>query len=247
MLPLPDNWENLSQDDQLSFFLKFLYLYEGKVEERFKLLIEQIGDSLAIIKKLKESLCSLEVDNALLRSEINDLKESRHSVLNSEILVGGIPYWCTSPVNYIADSILKHMNLESLSADVLEVRPFHVKGRDKCCKSNSHSEIPTFSFIIQFKSVATRNHVLKVKRKLGDFKFSDIFVDNNGPPSNASISLYEMLAKPQHNLRLLLKDRAKKCGYKYVWTWEGCLYTRKNDTTDRHKIVTNADIRKLQS
>lgn len=246
MCSLPNNWEDLSQVQQLATLFHAISTSGDKVNKLFESLSQEFKSLKTTLNEYAESLRGLKYENSLLRSEINELKESRNTTPSSEMKVSGIPRSCTLPLNDIACAILKCMGLESLCNDIIEVRPFNINSDIESTKSDNGITIPTFSFIVKFKSCIVRDHVLKTKRKLGAIKYCDIYTGIETPSSSETVALYEMLPKSHHNLRLLIKERAKKYDFKYVWTREGNTYVRKNDESERIAIFSQSDLSKIK-
>lgn len=138
------------------------------------------------------------------------------------------------------------MDLDYLCNDIIEVRAFNVNSNAEYTQSKHGVIIPTFSFIVKFKSSIIRDHVLKIKRKIGAIKCYDIYTSGETLSSNETIALYEMLPEALHNLRLLTKEKAKQCNFKYVWAREGKIYVQRNDQSERIVISSKADLSKIK-
>ena len=143
---------------------------------------------------------------------------------------------------------MKHLKLERFCDDILETRRFNLQSRRENAElielnddGKNKKREATFSSIVKFKCASVRDHILKIKRELGELKFSDIFSSS----SASQIYLSEMVPSALHKLRLLAKTRAEKFNYKYVWTREGKLFVRKNDESDKIELISESDLDKM--
>lgn len=201
---LPDGWEHFSQSQQL------LAIYNVSADSSERL-SSKIAAFSSLVRDCSEKMRSLENENALLRDEIEQIKELLvNSPSNAELIVTGIPCSSTVPLKDIACAILKYLKLDSICSDILEVRKFMPKKDNSSTTNKTRSPLylsrTTFSFIIRFKSIGARDLAVKIKREYGDFDFCDVFPGD----LKTRVNTYEMLPTAIYKLRTLAKERAAR-------------------------------------
>lgn len=199
--------------------------------------LEKAIENMALLKDVTDRLSTVEQENKFLRSEIEQLRERTSP--STEIKVAGIPSSSKVPLLDLTYSILKHLKLDSLSADVLDVWKIQPKNQKRAENSRlCHDQMSTFSYVIKFKSAAVCEFVLKTRRLFGEFNYFDLY-----PGSESHIvRMYEMLPSYEHNLLVSTKDKLKSLNYKHIWVREGKIFVRKSDNSEKLRIITQNDV-----
>ena len=92
--------------------------------------------------------------------------------------------------------------------------------------------------IARFVSRDVRNSIFKRRsnaRKLSEFPITGM----------EKLYVNENLTKRRKRLLWKTKQSAKEAGYQYIWTWNGKIFARENETTSAIMINTEFDIEKL--
>ncbi|KAJ8672018.1 hypothetical protein QAD02_003277 [Eretmocerus hayati] len=244
MTNLPGNWENLSLPQQLGALFTEIQLSSSKTDSTLVNPVGRIESLFETVKLQSERFDKLETENQSLRRELGQLKESRVNFSTStEVKVTGISTKCDIPLGLLPNIILGELGVPSLNNDVLEIRKIKPEKSTKVLGSQKDkSQNDTFSCVIKFKSVCIRNHVLKVKRRFGEFYAKDIIPDMK---FESKIGIFEMLPQTMHELRLKTKERAEQRNYKYVWVREGTLFTKKDKDSERIAITSDLDLERI--
>lgn len=224
-----DDFRQLDTSGQLFLMFKSIKATETNV-----------ADIKLEVSRQKERIAFLEAENKALRSELEQVKDLHNfDKPSSEIKLCGVPASDSTPARDIVSKILKHVNLEHLTQDIIDTRPLITKTRNPGTSNRTNTN--SLNYIISVKSDAIRAHIIQTKRNFGKIKYSDIFSGG----SDSYLDLYEMLPKIKHKLLLAAKDRARQVGYKSVWVFDGNIYVRKDDSSDKVNIRIESDLDKI--
>lgn len=230
---LPTGWDDMQQSQRDGIMFKMLH---------------EISQSQ---KSLAGRVSALEFKTTVHSSEMEQMKELRNRGMPlAEIKVNGIPFSCKDQIESISLKILQVLNLTNLSNDILSVRPIKVPKLTQPNNSSLPSSQATgnvtdsnanFPFVIKFKSCEIRQHVLQAKRAFGPLKLSHIIQTDN----DADITLYEMLPRMVHELKMAARAKGKPLGYKYIWASNASVLAQKHERSPLIVITTEEDLNLL--
>lgn len=180
------------------------------------------------IKLIETQLQDLKVENKRLTSEINE-QNQRERNLNIEIV--GIPEFPNEDLSKIIKDYAQHVGVAIESSDILHVHRvtprIKVEGRPRV-------------IVAKIKSRELKDNIISGTRKtLPTTK--DINLQGDPKP----IFVNEHLTYYNKQLFKKCKDAAKLKQYEYVWTKNGRIYARKDESTHLISIKDEEDIKKL--
>ncbi|KAH0567803.1 hypothetical protein KQX54_014160 [Cotesia glomerata] len=115
--------------------------------------------------------------------------------------------------------------------------PIQTQSPDEARESNSTST--SRSLILKLKSADICDHIIDVKRRSSKLLVKDISNTNAHTNHSKPIYISEFLHPDLYKFLQKIKVRAKQLKIKYVWTYLGNVYAKKND--DSPKIVINTE------
>ncbi|CAK1589849.1 unnamed protein product [Parnassius mnemosyne] len=194
--------------------------------------VQKKMELLSVNKKAIESLESkmdlLTNENRLLQLEINT-NNQRDRLLNLEIV--GVPEIKDEDLTNLIISIAKQSNVTISPNDILEVNRVTPKIKQQGRPKN---------IIAKLKSRLLKDNIISGTRK-NRLTTKDLAIHGSVRP----VYVNEHLT--QFNKLLLKKCRetAKLKQYQYIWTKNGRIYVRKNDTSPALHISQERDVLKL--
>ncbi|CAG5093112.1 Protein of unknown function [Cotesia congregata] len=168
--------------------------------------------------------------------------------MSSQILISGIPNDSNDKRSNeeVVEKIFQKLNIMSLTNDILNIRVFNTNRR----QSESNSTPTSRSLILKLKSADICDHIIDVKRRSPKLLVKDISNTNAQTNHNKPVYISKFLHPDLYKFLQKVKGRAKQLKIKYVWTYHGNVYAKKDDdsprTQSRDKLtVTNSSINVL--
>lgn len=198
-------------------------------------ILDDHKDGLASVSKevkkittLENELDNLKKQNTLLKIEFNT-NDQRERLANLEIV--GVPEEKNEKLIEIILNISKHIGVELSSTDIVSANRITPK-----IKVAGRSRI----IIAKFNSRLLKDNILSSSRKCRTTS-SDIGLHGDPKP----IYINEHLTYYNKQILKKCKDTAKAKEYQYIWTRNGRIFVRKNDTSAALHIKSEEDIKKL--
>lgn len=198
------------------------------MNKQYEEAIGQLKSSAKVIKDLKEK-------NISLHSEINVLN-NRINVLEQHARSNNIEIQCL-PEN-------KNENLFSIVSKIgsvigCTVDKEHIRNVTRTAKFKRDNNRPR-SIVVEFNSKTTRDSflasIIKFNRDHTEDKLNTSHVSILGPKQ--AIYIVEHLSPTYKHIFAATRIKAKEKGYRYVWTRNGNIFVRKDDTS--HYIIVKS-------
>ncbi|XP_041973383.1 uncharacterized protein LOC121739885 [Aricia agestis] len=181
------------------------------------------------IQSLEARIQSLSSENQLLQIELNQ-NNQRDRLLNLEI-VGVIEQKSENLLDIIL-SIAQHSGVSLFPQDVLEVNRVTPRSKQPGRPRN---------IIVKLRSRLLKDNMISGARK------SPLTAKDLGLTDNTSrIYVNEHLTYLNKQLLKKARDFAKQHSFKYVWTKNGRIYVRKEDTKPAFQITQEKDLLKIR-
>lgn len=190
--------------------------------------VKSLEDKGKIINELEIKIDTLMKENKSLQLELN-MNNQRDRLLNLEIL--GVPELKGEDICDLVGIIVKQTGVDISRDDIVEVNRvtprFKQQGRPR-------------SIVVKMKSRLLKDNIISGARK-NRLSTKDL----NFPGGPKPIYVNEHLSP--YNKRLLSKCReaAKIKQYRYVWSKNGRIFIRRNDTSPAVQIQEESDIMKI--
>lgn len=201
--------------------------YIGDQYDEITLKIGSITSKCQNLEELETKCSSLITNHKLLQQEFN-LNNQRDRILNLEIV--GVPERKKEDLSEIITNIAKRINITMLPEDVLFINRITPRTKQEGRPKN---------IIVKLKNRLLKENFISGARKCR------LTTNDLGLPGNAKpIFINEHLTL--HNKHILQKCReiAKLKQIQYVWTRNGRIYMRKNDTSPAILITEEDEITK---
>ncbi|KPJ08619.1 hypothetical protein RR48_12372 [Papilio machaon] len=180
------------------------------------------------ISNLEAELQRLHNENRKLKSDFN-ANEQRERLLNLEIV--GIPEDRNENLSELLFKLASYAGVTITCNDILHVNRISprtkVQGRPRL-------------IIVKFASRLTKDNFFSQVRKC---RITTKDINLQGEPK--PIFINDHLSPYNKFLLRKCKELAKLKHYQYVWSKNGRIYTRKNDTTQALQIVEEEDLKKI--
>ena len=156
------------------------------------------------------------------------------------MVIGGLPCDTILSESEITQKIVQTIGASKFYDDIIFVKKRLVKKHNNT--SANTSDLPkTFSIIVRFKSENVRNEVMRLKKLYGDLSVFEIFPDIPNSSSNR-ILINEWLQPHMYKLLQLTRTKAKNIGYERVWIFNEIISVRKNASSPKIEIFSEADL-----
>ncbi|CAK1595269.1 unnamed protein product [Parnassius mnemosyne] len=190
--------------------------------------IEVLSEHTKKTDNLKSEINNLKLQNQQLNRQMN-INEQRDRLLNVELV--GIPESINEDLNDTIFKICKHIGVAVNINDILQVNRVSPK-----VKLPGRSRV----IIAKMKSRLLKDNLISLSRK-NRLSTEDIGLAGESRP----IFINEHLTS--HNKQLLkkCKDFAKLNQYQFVWTKNGRIFVRRNDTSPGLQIFDEEDLKKI--
>lgn len=147
----------------------------------------------------------------------------------------------------VSDSL--HENTDDLVQSVGKVLDIDIQDSDisvshrlPISKSNTSRTSPA-AIIVKFTNRKIRDNLYRSRLKLKDFDIGDIGFGRYG---NDKIYIQESLTAKRRKLFNQCLAARKKYHYKFIWTYYGTVYLRKNESCSAVKISSSKDLELLE-
>ena len=239
-----NQYSNLPLDQKLNTLFCHLLNQTNELSD-IKSKLQSLTDT---IDNHEDRLALLETgradDRVLVEDKLASTKQAlaytQHQKSLAEVIIGGIPVESTLSELEIAHKILQKIDASKYFDDVIFAKKRVFK---KYAKSNANSsDLPKFfSIIVRFKSENVRNEVIRLKKLHGDIPVFEIFPDL--PNSiRERIIINEWLQPHMFKLLQLTREKAKNLGYERVWLFNEVISVRKNASSPKIEIFSEADL-----
>jgi mRNA-degrading endonuclease YafQ of YafQ-DinJ toxin-antitoxin module len=200
--------------------------FNSDVQEECSRNINKFNNMEKNVDKLEEEIKNLRLQNREMKLQVN-LNEQRERQLNVEIM--GVPELKNENLIDIVTKICKSIELDILINDIVRVNRvtprIKLQGRPRVIIAKLSSTLLKDNMI----SLARKNHV------------NTNNIDMAGEPK--AIFVNEHLTPYNKQMFKKCKEFAKNNQYKYVWTKNGKIYLRQNDTSPAVQISDEEDLK----
>lgn len=193
---------------------------------------EENSTAITIIKSTLDSLANTQAPQT----------QSQHRS-SSQLLISGIPNTLSSEHTneQIINKVFDKLNIGNLVNDILDIREFVNKRRQSGPNSSQNSR----SIIIKLKSSEICEHIIEVKRRSPKLLVKSVFNTNSKSDENKLIYINEFLHTEAYKFLQKIKTKAKLLKIKYVWTFHGNVYAKKDDDSPKALITSEDDLTQL--
>lgn len=190
----------------------------------------------AAIKKLQTDNNNLSSQIKVLQAKVNSMEEASlkqeqwSRLQNIEIV--GVPESNDENLPSVMENIAKHLNVSLAPQDLDFVHRVQAKRQVKGKLRN---------IIVRFQNRIKKDALLSAARKSGGITSRDIGMKDE----HKTIYINEHLTVKNKQLLNNCKAKAKECGYKFVWTKNCRIYTRKAENLPFILISCEEDLKKV--
>lgn len=230
---LPPDWAGLDVSQKLDRLMLRLLTSDQSTNARLDSLVDSFHSQGAELTQLKE-------ENANLRREIDDVKTLVSSPPKAQLKISGIPAAVTLDERAIYSAVLNKLGIPNFANSVLSARKIKFKETQA---ARDPSKAPTQAIIVEFMSAQIRDHVVGVARAHGELFSEEVFL--GVPSQGVRIFCHEFLAQPTNDLFRKTKEKARSANFKFTWTKNGSIFTRKDNNSDIIRILTEQDLEKI--
>ena len=238
---------NLPLDQKMNVVLRQLLNQNNELLE-IKSQLHYLSDTIV---NHEERLASLETgradDRALVDEKLANTKQAlaytQHQKSLAEVIIGGIPVESSLSELEIAHKVLQKIDASKYLDDIIFAKKRTFKKHTN--SSINTSELPKFySIIVRFKSENIRNEVIRLKKLYGDIPAVEIFPELPNSTKERVI-INEWLQSHMYKLLQLTRQKAKNMGYERVWIYNEVISVRKNASSPKIEIFSEADLELL--
>lgn len=194
-------------------------------------------------KTLAQENDRLRSDSAKMNKEISDLRSSideQAQYTRRECLeIRGVPVTTGEDTNEIVKKIgaLIEVDINDTDISISHRIPLSNNGE------SGSTSIRHPAIVVKFTNRRIRDCFYKARPKLKSYNISDIGLGRYG---ENNIFIQESLTEAKRKLlKKCLKFR-KEQDYKFIWTFYGVIYLRRNEHTPASRITSVGDLEKLQ-
>ena len=194
-------------------------------------------------KTLAQENGRLRSDSAKMKKEISDLRsaidEQAQYTRRDCLEIRGVPVTTGEDTNVIVKKIGALIDVDINDTDI-SISHRIPSSNDGASGSTSFRHP---AIVVKFTNRKNRDLFYKARSKLKSYNTSDIGLGCNG---ESKIYIQESLTEAKRNLfKSCLKFR-KDQKYKFIWTYYGVIYLRRNEHTPASRITSVRDLEKLQ-
>ena len=216
-------------EESMNFYNTKFETMKGKMEEQAKTLAQENGH--------------LRSDSAKMKKEISDLRsalDEQAQYTRCDCLeIRGVPVTTGEDTNVIVKKIGALIDVDINDTDI-SISHRIPSSNDGASGSTSFRHP---AIMVRFTNQKNRDLFYKARSKLKSYNTSDIGLGCNG---ESKIYIQESLTEEKRNLfKSCLKFR-KDQKYKFIWTYYGVIYLRRNEHTPASRITSVRDLEKLQ-
>lgn len=184
-------------------------------------------------KELKKCLKETEKENKNLKERVQNLEMiidgAERDKIRRNIIINGIEKQDREEnMVEIVRNVMRKINVDIESNIV------------KCHRKDTKKE--NSPIVVELKTEKTKEEILKAKKNLGRINAKDCHLKGK----NNEIFINEQLTKMMSTLFYSARELKKEKKIKYVWTRDGNIYVRKTDTSQKIKIKTITDLKKIE-
>lgn len=182
--------------------------------------------------ELNRALVVCQKENSELKSEVVDmqykLNEMEQYSRNYNIEIKGVPEARNENVYDIVNKISEQLGCNNVAADI-----------ELCHRVPSNKRSPNAppNIIVKFFARRSKERIMDGKKQKGELLANEIGFAN----SNSKIYVNEHLTSVNKNLFWLARN-AKSMGFKFVWTKNGRIFLRKDETSRTIRVMKPSDI-----
>ena len=216
-------------EESMNFYNTKFETMKGKMEEQAKTLAQENGH--------------LRSDSAKMKKEISDLRsalDEQAQYTRCDCLeIRGVPVTTGEDTNVIVKKIGALIDVDINDTDI-SISHRIPSSNDGASGSTSFRHP---AIVVKFTNRKNRDLFYKARSKLKIYNTSNIGLGRNG---ESKIYIQESLTEAKRNLfKSCLKFR-KDQKYKFIWTYYGVIYLRRNEHTPASRITSVRDLEKLQ-
>ena len=194
-------------------------------------------------KTLAQENGRLRSDSSKMKKEISDLRsaidEQAQYTRRDCLEIRGVPVTTGEDTNVIVKKIGALIDVDINDTDI-SISHRIPSSNDGASGSTSFRHP---AIVVKFTNRKNRDLFYKARSKLKSYNTSDIGLGRNG---ESKIYIQESLTEAKRNLfKSCLKFR-KDQKYKFIWTYYGVIYLRRNEHTPASRITSVRDLEKLQ-
>lgn len=195
---------------------------------------EKIDDFILEMKDMKDKQVVLMKENVMLKEKMKnmekDLEELQQYTRNHNIQIDGIPVQKEENLEQIVQEIGNAINVEIKDGEIDVVHRIPTRS------SNNPEPI-----VVQFLSRRKRDEIIiKAKAK----RITTNSINMTGPEKKIFIN--DHLTKERKQLLYQAKQKKLEKNYKFVWTRNGKIFMRKNETSNVIQIHQLDDLDEIQ-
>jgi predicted RNase H-like nuclease (RuvC/YqgF family) len=204
--------------------------YTSDTQDEYKRKLDSLTDDVKNLDSLQLEINKIKIQNKHITSLLN-LNDQRERLLNIEVV--GMPEIKNENPSELIMKICKHIGVSIMEGDILQVNRvsprIKIQGRPRV-------------IIAKLKTRLLKDSIISLGRK-NRLNTKDIGITGEAKP----IYINEHLTP--HNKQLLkkCKEIAKNKEYQFVWSKNGRIFIRQNDTAPALQIFDEEDIiKKIQ-
>ena len=209
--------------------------------------LDELNKKIATLEQDNKSLVRenqfLKGQQATLWSELTSVKDQLDDLeqyIRLECLeIRGIPVTSLENTDVIVQSVSQLIDFDIDSSDISVSHRLPTPKPNKT-KNNRAADPP--GIIIKFTNRKIRDKLYHARTKLKDFDTSDL-----GSESTDKIFIQESLTAKRRKLFKQCLDFRKKLKYRFIWTYYGSIYLRKNEGSPAIKITSLQDLDRVQA
>ena len=205
------------------------------MNSKFELVVKQNKELTEKVSKLvdenqviKGQLKGMNKDNNSLTSQVDFLERN---LKGKNVEICGVPFVKNENVVDLAVKVIKNVDSEFVQDDIDYAR--------RLIKKDNNNVVTYGPVLVRFKSMSKRNYIYRKKKNLKDVKLNlvndghkKVFLNENLTTRNKKIFYHANIFRKQYQ-------------WKFIWTSNGMVFLRKNETSDAVIVRNLFDLDKL--
>jgi hypothetical protein len=167
-----------------------------------------------------------------------DLDEQEQYTRRDSLEVRGVPITVDEDIDEIIQSIGKLLDVEIDDSDISVSHRLPSRARG----TSTGAKFPP-AIIVKFTNRNIRDELYRSRSKLKSFDINDIGLGRYG---NEKIYIQESLTAKRKKLFKECLEIRKNARYKFIWTYYGTIYLRKNESSPAVRITSFKELEKLR-
>ena len=201
------------------------------VEQEQRAQAKSLDYAHAEIADIKTVYCGLQKQMQEISSRLDGIKNEQGIASKPQeksyqnLLVCGIPETPRENLAAVMSNLAEKMGIKITANDICNI--YRTKSKN---------------IYVKFTSELTRDTIYNGRRKLNS---DNITTKTLGMQSDAKIYLNEVLDDTQREVFYRARQKRKELRYKFIWTFHGAVYVKKDRESDLVKVTSVEDVNKL--